>query len=366
VRSTDAFTYSSLALSNISVALFDQRWDGKDERSLLGICLPTAETLLTFSLTRNRDEKKKYETLDIASLSQLPAISIASVRATRDKVWDAIIVKPDGRLTLFTHGLREIPLELESKDRRPDLMDVDGGSASSVAGHQRKMIAIEDATFSSLTLVYNDGSKARVSVDLVPNDVTTTQTFQVLAQTLPAGYCFALHRTFLELWSLRRFSMLKGAEFDCFEGAVARVFDLEDSTSRSVLGANSAWQALSRSPSHDRFSGDSVLARLELPTRVQASTPSRQTDKPHNMLAPILYALHTMGEDMRLSPHRYEDLLRLASLICRIAIVIRPEWADYWKRLCPDAIKEWPSPATTGESDYLATTPDSETDKLYY
>ena len=67
------------------------------------------------------------------------------------------------------------------------------------------------------------------------------------------------------------------------------------------------------------------------------------------MLGPILYALHTMGEDMRLSPHRYEDLLRFASLICRIAIIIRPEWADYWKRLCPEAMAGWPSPAATGE-----------------
>lgn len=343
--------HSSLAWSNISVALFDRRWDGKNERSLLGICLPTTESLLTFSLTRKRDEKKKYETIEAASLSQLSAISIASVRATRDKVWDAIIVKPDGRLILFTHGLREIPLELESKDRRADLMDIDSGSASRVAPHQRKVIAIADVTFSSVTLVYNDGSKARVSVDLVPNDVTTTQTFQVLAQTLPAGYCFALHRTFLEIWSLGRFSMLKGAEFDCFEAALARVFNLEDNTSQPVLGTNAAWQTLSRSLSHDRFKADPALARLELPPRVVASTPPRQKDKPHDMLAPVLYALHTMGEDMRFSPHRYEDLLRVASLICRIALVIRPEWADYWKRLCPDAITVWPSPATTGESD---------------
>lgn len=350
IRPTDAYTCSSQSWSDISVALFDQRWDGTNERSLLGICLPTTETLYTFSLTRKRDEKKKYETLEATRISQLSAISIASVRATRDKVWDAIVVKPDGRLALFTHGLREISLDLESRNRRADRMDVDGGSESNVPGCQRKVIAIEGANFSSVTLVYSDGSKVRISVDLVPKDFLTTRSLQVLAQTLPAGYCFALHRTFLEIWSLKRFSMLKGAEFDCFELALTRVFNLKDNT-QPVSHANSAWQALSHSPSHGRFSADPALGRLELPPRVDAPKPFKQTNRPHNMLAPILYALHTMGEDMRLSPNRYEDLLRLASLICRIAFVIRPEWADYWKRLCPDVIAEWPSPASTGEID---------------
>jgi anaphase-promoting complex subunit 1 len=108
--------------------LFDQRWDGRSDRSFLGICLAASQTLLTFSLIRRRDEKK-YETVEVAILAELPAISIASMRATREKVWDAIIVKPDGRLALLTHGLRELPLQLDGKVRRADLMDVDSGSA---------------------------------------------------------------------------------------------------------------------------------------------------------------------------------------------------------------------------------------------
>jgi anaphase-promoting complex subunit 1 len=330
--------------------LFDQRWDGRSDRSFLGICLAASQTLLTFSLIRRRDEKK-YETVEVAILAELPAISIASMRATREKVWDAIIVKPDGRLALLTHGLRELPLQLDGKVRRADLMDVDSGSASNKA--ERKITAVEDATFSSVTLVYDDGLKMRTSIDLIPNDTTTSQVLQVLAQTLPPQYCFALHRAFLEIWSSRRFATSDGIEFGCFEAALAQVFNLRDVIVQPapIRDLSRVWQALSQSSSHDRFTTDPALTRLKLPSQIEVSKPSRHTSTPHKMLAPILYALHTMGEDMRLAAHRYEDLLRLASLICRVALVIRPEWADYWKRLCPDAMSGWPTPATTGECE---------------
>jgi anaphase-promoting complex subunit 1 len=330
------------------VALFDQRWDGHNDRSFLGICLPASETLITFALKRRRDEKK-YETVEVSILGQLPAISITSMRATRDKVWDAIIVKPDGRLSLLTHGLRELPLQPEGRGDRHDLMDIDGGAVSG-----RKIIAVEDVIFSSITIVYDDGSKMRTSIDVIPSDITISQAFQVLAQTLPAQYCFSLHRAFLQIWSSRHFSMSDGVEFTCFEAALAQVFNLGDVIVQPAPARDlsHAWQALSHASSHDRFSADPALARLKLPSRTKTSKPSKHTSKPHQMLAPVLYALHTMGEDMRLAPHRYEDLLRLASLICRVALVIRPEWADYWKRLCPDAMKGWSSPVTTGEWNF--------------
>lgn len=303
---------------------------------------------MTFSLIRKRDERK-FEILEVATLTQLPAISIVSIRATREKVWDAIIVRPDGRLSLLTHGLRELPLQLEGRDCPPDYMDVGNGAASNKQG--RGIRAVEDPAFSSVTIVFDNGSKMRTSIDLIPNDITTSQVLQVLAQTLPAQYCFSLHRTFLEIWSSRHFSMSNGVEFDCFEAALARVFNLSDFVGQQALARDSsqAWQALSYSSSHHRFCADPALARLRLPPRNETPTPSRLSSKPHKMLAPILYALHTMGEDMRLAPHRYEDLLRLVSLICRVALVIRPEWADYWKRLHPDAIADWPTQATTGE-----------------
>jgi anaphase-promoting complex subunit 1 len=301
---------------------------------------------------RRRDEKK-YETVEVGSLAQLPAISIAPVRATRDKVWDAIIVRPDGRLTLLMHGLRELPLLLESKDDHLKLMDIDGGAALNKGG--RKIIAVENAAFSVVTLIYDGGSKTQTSLDLVSSDNTISQVLQVLAQTLPAQYCFSLHRAFIEIWSSKHLSMSDGVEFGCFEAALAQVFNFQDvKPLRVSTHSLHVWQALTYSPSHDRFSTDPALARLKMPLLTETLNPSSHRSKPHRMLAPILYALHTMGENMRLTPHRYEDLLRLVSLICRVALIIRPEWADYWKRLCPDAMTGWPTAATAGERDLRA------------
>lgn len=331
------------AWSKISVALFDQRWDGENERSIMGICLPATETLLNFSLTRRRDEKNTYETLKVSCLPEMRAISIASMRATRDRVWDAVIIKPGGRISLLTHGLREIKLDFNDIQGQVDKMDVDIGPNSS---RYESITAVEDAATSSVTLAFADGTKMRTTIDLVPHDITTAHLFQVLAQTLPAKYCFALHHTFLEIWSSRGLATSKGIEFQCFEDALARVFKLTNQSAPQPF--KNAWQALTKSTSHDRFCADPAIARLNLPHKSEIPMPSRHSTKPHKMLAPTLYALHTMGEDMRLSPHSYEDLLRLASLICRIALVIRPEWADYWKRLCPDAMAGWPTTATTG------------------
>lgn len=336
---------SAQAWPKMSVALFDQRWDGKSDRSLISICLPFSETLMTFALTRKKEENSKYETLSVSALSQTPAISVASLRATRDTVWDAIVLKPDNSLSLLTHGLHQLHLVLDRKSNTSDSMDVDELS------HPQKnqtIVSFEDTTHSSVTLVYNDGSKTRVAIDLVPNDITTCQVFQVLAQTLPNEYSFALHKAFLEIWSGRGFSTSNGVEFDCFEEALAQTFNLENSQGPRS-GSNPPWEALSLSYAHNRFVADPALSQLNLPQRTRTCAQSVYTSPPHRMLGPILYALHTMGEDMRLSPHRYEDLLRFASLVCRIAIIIRPEWADYWKRLCPDAMAGWPAPETTGE-----------------
>lgn len=309
----------------------------------MGICLPSSKTLMTFALTRKK-EGSKYETLSVSALSQTHAISIAPLRATRDTVWDAIVLRPGNELFLFTHGLCELPLVLDRKINTLDSMHIDESSHS----RENNIVSIEDSTHSSVTLVYKDGSKTRVTIDLVPNDITTCQVFHVLAQTLSNEYSFALHKAFLEIWSGRNFSTSDGVEFDCFEEAVAKTFNLENVLPPSGSKEN-AWEALSLCQAHNRFVADPALSQLKVPPCLRKRTQFVHTTPPHRMLGPILYALHTMGEDMRLSPHRYEDLLRFASLICRIANIIRPEWADYWKRLCPDAMAGWPSPAATSE-----------------
>ena len=339
---------SALAWQTISVALFDERWDGQSNRSLMAICLPLTECLALFSLTHSEDK-----TLKVFRLPTLSAISVASIRATRHNVSDLLVVKPNKQLVVLTHGLRELPLEFleETSNLVPDddsIMDVDAEANerlhNPLIGHGG-VVSVQDEVLSSITLRCKDGWTARTNINLMPQDILTCQALHILAQFLPADSHYSLHRSFLGLWLSRGLQ----SEFDCFTEALYKTFDLEYSTEATVVAPqNCSWHTLFKSQSHSRFSEDPVLRKLIVPPNLDTPSPSRHLRKPHKLLAPVLLALHTLGEDMRFMTHRYEDLLRLAPIICRIALIIRPEWADYWKRLCPGVIPSWPSPTTTG------------------
>jgi anaphase-promoting complex subunit 1 len=314
----------------------------------MAICIPAEQTLSVFSLT-SREGKLKA-----APLSQMSSISAISMRATRDSIWDLLVVKPDHSLTILSHGLREIPLEIqrESSTNTFDdtVMEVDADLSGDIFSIpiilHKAVISVQDAVFSSCTLVFDDGSKSRTTIDLVPQDALTCQSLQVLALTLPPEHSFALHAAFLKLWSLHGLTTSDCGQFEYFSTALCQVFDLDDRMCEDLAGQGT-WSRLSRSQSCCRFSDDQVFNSLRLPPQSFPPSPSHHNRRPHHNLAPVLYALHTLAEGLRLTVDRYDALLKLAPLICRIAIIIRPEWADYWKRLCPDAMTSWPSPTTT-------------------
>ena len=143
--------------------------------------------------------------------------------------------------------------------------------------------------------------------------------------------------------------MSKVVELDCFFEALYEVFDLHDFAPKNSSTEADSWLTLSTSSSYSRFREDPVLRGLKLPPAKSPTPIPRRERAPHKYLSHVLQALHTLCEDLRFDTHHYDSVLRLAPIICHIALVIAPGWADYWKRLCPDAIPCWPSPETTGE-----------------
>ncbi|TFK37677.1 hypothetical protein BDQ12DRAFT_713446 [Crucibulum laeve] len=347
----------------ISVALFDNRFDGTAERSLMSICIPKSQTMLLFSVVHAEDKITK-----IKSLSQIAAVSAVPIRATRESVYDLLFVNPNGGVSLLTHGLREVPLNIDRSALNLQLnsgrMEIDDNTTFG----RGKVVGVEDAIHSSATLVFGDGVfekswKSRAHFELFPKDSLTKDCIQMLARTIPAEASFHLHATFLKFWAFRNFSSADNMEFNCFTEALYSVFDLPN----SGPVASNPWIRLAQSSSHVRFQDDPVLKRLQLP-----STPAIQpiiTDQhPNKLLAPILYTLHTLAEYLRLRVARFDDILRIAPVICRIALVIRPEWADYWKRLVPDVPIAWPSPTTNVTAhldDRLAVWPSDMSAVLY-
>lgn len=336
------------ALGAASVACFDKRWDGKAQRCLLGVCFPATQTLLIYRLSLQADQ-----TMSATLEARLQAISITSMLATRTSVSDLLVVKPRGTLALLTHGVLELPLHL-NEDTDDDIrMDVD------TFGEDRthpRVLSVDNPVLHSANLVFSNGVTFRTTIDLIPKDSLTRQCLAMLAMALPRDTAFNIHALFLFKWSRTGFATSDDVAFNAFSDSIYEIFGIESASASAGLSGEDThhpWCKLARTASATRFREDPVLKKLRLPHHsAPLVSNSRPTSKPHPLLAPLLNSLHHIAEDMRLTIIRYHSLLRLVPLICRVAMVIRPEWADYWKRLCPDAMAEWPSPAKIGRCSY--------------
>ncbi|KAJ3758130.1 hypothetical protein EV360DRAFT_83363 [Lentinula raphanica] len=354
----------------ITVSLFDHRKVERLTRSLFSICLPSRQSLTVFQLASNEARR-----MDITALRQMAAISTSIVCGTRLSIWDLLVVKPGGELSLLTHGICEIALTptLQYSEALPhDSMQVEESSYQGAPNDTTHIVSIIDGLSSPYlsTFQMSDGSLACASFHYYPSDDLTTQTLQILALCLPADTCFLLHRHFLQNWASRTFTGLPEAQFDCLAKALYTTFGLQSGTISSSTGlapSFNAWNALYHTTSHKRFCEDPALKHLKLPpTSALPAAPSaarlptmqKGTDS-YNQLVVVLYTLHTLGEELRLLLDRYSALLRLAPVICRIAMYIRPEWADYWRRICPDSMSSlpWPSSVTAAVQNLDDTIP---------
>ncbi|KAL0952347.1 hypothetical protein HGRIS_006627 [Hohenbuehelia grisea] len=318
---------------NVSVALFDHRWDGIKERSLLAITFPVSQTTLIFSLASGDDQLLKA-----SPLSSTSAVKAVPIRASRDHIWDLLVLKPDGRLAFLMHGTRELAINLVRhwKNLQKDSSEPDPTTAYG------KLLDISEAVHSSAILTFERG-RFTASFDVVPKDMLTRRCFEVLSFALPEQASWHLHRLFLWWWSMHRYRTSNGVEFGCFDMALS---DLLGTDRPSIIVPRlSQWANLAKSPTHKRFREDPVMKLLKGPPAIPHPAPKSELNKPHNLLAPVLCALHILGEDLRLTVDQYPSVVRLCPVICSIGDIIRPEWADFWRRLCPNLPEPWPVPA---------------------
>ena len=341
--SKKSIPYSAQSWRSISASIFDARWDGQRIRFLLSICLPASQSLLVFSLSQKEDR-----TTEVLLRKEMPACAATSLRATRKNVWDLLVVKPLGELSLLTHGLCELPMTVRHPSEfDSNAMDLDQSLFSEPEDHGI-IVSVQEAQWGTTIVTYKDGWKSRITLDIYAQDDLVTESFQLLALILPADVSFSLHRAFLENWSGQWWSTAENVEFRCFTSALYTVFGLEV---EDVSVSSNIWLQLAQTSSHARFREDPALRFLRTPPSLPAPRPVRPVlNLPDPLLCPLLYGLHMLGELLRLLVHRHKDLLRFVPVLCRIALAVRPEWADYWKRLVPDAISAWPSPVTSGMS----------------
>ncbi len=280
----------------------------------------------------------------ITPVHEISALSTRSIRATRANVWDLLVISPHGQISLLTHGLCEISVKIH--DPLDERTDMSGPNMPLLPepGRHGSVVAASEAHWGTTTLTYEDGWESQVTFDTFPTDKLVVECFQLLALILPTELTFPIFGLFIEKWSAKAWSVAENVEFECFSTSLYSAFGL---AFPDLPPSTDPWLRLSNSTSYGHFTEDPALRRLRPPPITTPHRPLHHLvhggNPPHPLLAPLLYGLHTLAESLRLSVPRHRDLLKLAPIVCRVAVAVRPEWADYWKRLIPDAMSEWPS-----------------------
>ncbi|KAI6161564.1 hypothetical protein EDD17DRAFT_1697683 [Pisolithus thermaeus] len=327
-------------MEGFSAALFDQRHDGSELRTLLAICIPGTQALI-YALPVDEAGQCPHANY----LTTIDATSVVPIRSTRAEIWDVLVIKPEGTVSILTHGLYDLPIQLRLPvSRNVQTQDADDSSNPEV----KNIVAAKWECVSSVTLTCSGGENYRGRFDVLPQDSLVSQALRVLALVLPKQEAFDVHRKFLEAWTLHYFWTSSNAEFHALSLAIAFVLELKPVYPfKDGKPPSSPWDKFCHLTANSRsFADDPALQRLKLPVPPTSRQYFFFTLKPNPLLAPVLYALHMLAEDLRLTVQRYDSLLLLVPLVCQIAHITRPEWVDYWKRLCPNIMPAWPSPST--------------------
>ncbi|THH30259.1 hypothetical protein EUX98_g3917 [Antrodiella citrinella] len=311
---------------NVTAGVFDIRWNGKRDGALVGVCLPATQTLIILNLTKN-DNKM----VSVQVHSRLKALSFAPILATRYTASDLVILKPNLTLSLLMQGTRELPIMLHYS------------AADARLGDSFKVVSLRDGFGDTLTVCLQSGVHQRITLDLKPRHLLTDQCLTMMALLLPSDAFFALHVRFLQKWAHRGYKQTPNA-FAAFVAALYEILCLTETVHPAA--PSTAWERLSTLSAYDRNLDDPVLRNLQMPPQRSHSSVISSIATPHIYVAPVLYGLHLVAQENMISNRRSDQLLQLVPVICKLALTVRPEWADYWRRVIPDAMDIWPSTAS--------------------
>ncbi|KAG9073566.1 Anaphase-promoting complex subunit 1, partial [Ceratobasidium sp. UAMH 11750] len=370
VMHMDLTDYDSQHATQITIHPFDTRGD----ISTVAVLLPS-HTLHLLSLTR------QHSSIASSLLASFPARAATSLVVTRTGIKDLLVIAPDGSIKAILWDLRELDITLVTQRDVPthSLRDhstsfARSGSNSPSSMHivsptpsipssphhilnlnplSRKPIAFADPINSSVTIVFDDGTRARASFDLTPKDWVVRLGFEALARVVPKEEGWAVRRRWLE-----RLGSGDRTEFECFSDAVCETFvGVEESAQVERLGG-SAWEALSQSRTHTRIRDEQMFTAigLALPEPDPCTLPSPKAPvavpsptSPH--LAPAMLALHLAAQTLVADVTKMDRLVDMGGLVLKLAKRVRADYVDYWSRMCCDAEEAWSG--CVGNEPYL-------------
>ena len=296
---------------------------------------------------------------------EISALSIAPIIATRPNIYDLLLLKPDNKLSIITFNMIEVAIELQldsreigeiCKDLDVSMVDAsfDGDLSMTSVIDRLKIVSLKDSIHSSVTLLFEDGSKASLSLDLYPTDPLVLDMVQMLSVYVSTDLFYRIYKSFIVLWLREGKSDSADVQFDCIAQAILSKFNMawKENTATKPT-ESSAWQSLASSPSHFRLYDDVALLDLEHHSPYPEHPPVQPVSalvKLH--MSNVVTALHVLAEELRLVAHMHQALSRLAVLLARMCRIARPGWADYIKRLLPYSMEGWVSGMRLTPSDY--------------
>jgi anaphase-promoting complex subunit 1 len=212
-----------------------------------------------------------------------------------------------------------------------------------------KAVLVKDAVGSAATVVLVDGLRYRVSFDLVPSGLTR-RALDILSLWMPHDLFFPLHWLFLRIWTERGCARIEDKQFRCLKRALCTYFNIGEVESTEASG--NAFQEMLGMERYRGMKDDPAISHLQVPLEPKPKQLNLDR-KPHPGIALALVAFNYLAEDLRTQTNSHDSLSLIVPLICRIAMHIRPEWADYWKRLLPSALTHWPAPSSMGMTIFL-------------
>jgi hypothetical protein len=251
---------------------------------------------------------------------------------------------------ILTAGGREVPI---SQPRRPNnthdevtrrmasslSMQVDNDEAMGNGDRprDRRVVGLKYPAGSRVSILYDDGETARVSLDFTIKDRLVRQCSEALSCVLQPPDYFIFQRELLtRLQSGLRLDPLSA--WDILMTTLADLLQLQ----RQTPAPNSFDALLAKAQKSSR----PLLRRLARSIELQdtdASANSRISpvcgEILDSALAPsILYAFHMVAQDSRCLASTQEDLLLLGPALTKLSgSLALVGWYDYWWRLVPSS-----------------------------
>ncbi|KAK8854800.1 hypothetical protein IAR55_003539 [Kwoniella newhampshirensis] len=298
-----------------------------------------------------------YTHFVISPSPSIECLSAVPIISTRDNVFDTIVLLRNGTTHLITSGGRQIPLQIpQHKDEGHE--DVTRKLASSLrvaiedqhvsqkgnGDRKSRITKLVDPVESRFTAVYEDGESVRLSADFTIRHHLTKHSMEALSFSLPPQEFFYLKREVL-------------AAIYCLPACQKNDEHIIWQTFASVIRCmlhirveTPSTEPLEILLDDAENSMDPVTRRLA--ARVRGGLP-RKSGKVAPIAArlrfgeslrlddavPVLFALHLVAQDCRLSSSHRRRMGGLVRLVSDIATRVgRVDWVDYWARLWPSEV----------------------------